>query len=77
MNCVESNDVGVDYLGVSHKCAKTAGISNIEEILSCYKGPDANSLEHEVALKTEALSPPHKWVPWVTVNDSYDEEVQN
>lgn len=40
--------------------------------MSCYKGADAVSMEHTVALQTEALSPPHQWVPWVTVDGQYD-----
>jgi interferon gamma-inducible protein 30 len=77
MNCMEKNDVGTDYMGVANKCGTDHQIANIADILSCYNGPDAIDMEHAVAVKTASLSPPHKWVPWVTVNDHYDETVQD
>jgi interferon gamma-inducible protein 30 len=77
MNCMETNDVGTDYEGVANKCATDTKIANIADIISCYKGSDAIAMEHAVAVKTESLSPPHKYVPWVTVNDQYDEAVQD
>jgi interferon, gamma-inducible protein 30 len=77
LNCVESSDTGRDYETVAKNCASSAGVTNIDDIMSCYRGSDASAMEHQVALKTEALNPPHKWVPWVTVNDVYDEKVQD
>ena len=77
LNCVETLDSSTDYEGIATKCATQAQLTNLDDIMSCYQGTDAEALEHEVALKTEALSPPHKWVPWVTVDDVYDENVQD
>jgi interferon gamma-inducible protein 30 len=77
LNCVETLDTTTDYEGVANKCGTEAQLGNLDDIMSCYKGTDAQALEHQIALKTEALSPPHKWVPWVTVNDVYDEAVQD
>ena len=77
LNCIEANDNTTDYEGVANKCATQAQLTNLSDIMTCYKGTDAEALEHEVAVKTEALSPSHQWVPWVTVNDQYDEAVQD
>jgi interferon gamma-inducible protein 30 len=77
MNCMETNDVGTDYEGVANKCATDSKIANIEDIMKCYNGPDASLFEHYVAAKTEQLSPPHQYVPWVTVRDQHSEEVQD
>jgi hypothetical protein len=74
---METNDVGTDYEGVANKCGTNNQIANIADILSCYKGSDAVAMEHAVAVKTSSLSPSHQWVPWVTVNDQYDEAVQD
>ena len=34
-------------------------------------------LEKFVGDQTEALSPPHKWFPWILVNGEYDEGVND
>jgi len=77
MNCVEQYDSTTDYEGVANKCGTQAKLTNLADIMTCYKGTDAVALEHEIAVKTDALSPSHQWVPWVTVNDQYDESVQD
>lgn len=49
------------------QCAKQQGI-DIQPIMDCSTSSLGNSLEHQMALKTEALNPPHEYVPWVTLN---------
>ena len=36
-----------------------------------------NQLEHKVALKTEALNPPHRYVPWLVANGQHTDTIQN
>ena len=31
------------------------------------QGPEGNAMMHEVANRTASLSPPHTYVPWITV----------
>ena len=34
-------------------------------------------LEHTVAMETNALKPPHQYVPWFTVNGQHTEDMQD
>lgn len=77
LNCVEKSDTTSDYSGVASKCGTEAQIGNMDQVMACFTSSDKVALEHEIAVKTDALNPPHKWVPWVTVNDVYDEKVQD
>ncbi len=47
------------------------------KIQSCASGDLGNSLEHEMALKTRALNPPHSYVPWVTLEGVHTRQIQN
>ena len=46
-------------------------------IIKCYSGAEGNALEHQIAQKTDALSPAHQYVPWITVNGVHTNEIQN
>ncbi|GFR89232.1 interferon-gamma-inducible lysosomal thiol reductase [Elysia marginata] len=48
----------------------------IEDILKCSKSAEGNHLEHQMAVKTDALKPPHRYVPWVTVNGVHTETIE-
>ena len=50
------------------QCARKYHI-DYTPIDKCVHGDLGNKLEHEMAVKTESLDPPHYGVPWVTLND--------
>jgi len=45
-------------------------------IAACYNGSEGNFLEHQMAMKTDALVPKHKYVPWIVVDGQHTEEMQ-
>lgn len=38
------------------------------------QGNEGNKLHHEYGALTDALEPPHQFVPWIIVNGVYSEE---
>lgn len=64
-----------DLKTAAENCAKTIGI-DYAPIDSCVSGPMGNKLEHEMAMKTDALEPQHEYVPWVTINGKHTEKIQ-
>ena len=40
--------------------------------MSCVNGPLGNQLEHQMAVRTDALHPAHTYVPWITLNGVSD-----
>ena len=60
---------------IAEKCAKSLGI-DYSPIETCVSGPQGNSLEHQMAVKTNALKPQHQYVPWVTLNGKHTEKLQ-
>lgn len=47
------------------------------KVTSCVDGDLGNQLMHQNALKTEALKPPHQYVPWLTINGEHTEDLQD
>lgn len=52
---------------VAHSCAKEAQL-DASQILDCYSGQRGEDLQQLARNKTDALRPPHQWVPWLVVN---------
>jgi interferon gamma-inducible protein 30 len=62
--CIEGSE---DPIKDAANCVTQAGISWLK-VSSCASGALGKALVNAAADATEALSPPHKFVPWVTVN---------
>ncbi|XP_030322181.1 gamma-interferon-inducible lysosomal thiol reductase isoform X2 [Calypte anna] len=45
-------------------------------ISSCVRGPTGTALMHRNAQLTQALDPPHHYVPWILINGKHTEELQ-
>ncbi|XP_068724249.1 gamma-interferon-inducible lysosomal thiol reductase-like [Montipora capricornis] len=76
IHCFEGNVGSEDPLSVGQKCAQQQGI-DFTAINKCQSGIEGNSLEHEMALKTNALEPRHYYVPWITLNGKHTENIQS
>lgn len=72
IHCAEVSLYPIDAY---QKCVTDFG-GDYDQIHDCAKGSLGNKLEHEMALKTEALDPPHNYVPWVTVNGVHTEDME-
>ncbi|KAG7256455.1 hypothetical protein CRUP_008334 [Coryphaenoides rupestris] len=46
------------------------------KVMSCVSGDQGNKLMHQNALQTDALKPPHYFVPWVTINGEHTDDLQ-
>lgn len=71
IHCVESNPSLVN----AKNCADQLKIE-WEPISNCYNGSQGNHLEHQMAEATDALNPPHKYVPWLVGNGKHTEQLQ-
>lgn len=76
IHCLEMNIKSGDPRSVAEQCASQQGI-DFAAIDKCQKGPQGNALEHQMALKTNALVPRHNYVPWITLNGKHTDDIQN
>lgn len=76
IHCLESTIAGYDPVSAAEQCASQFGI-DFSSIDKCHSSAQGNALEHEMALKTNALNPPHYFVPWITLNGKHTDEIQN
>lgn len=61
----------------AEKCAKKFDLKAIDSILACSKSDTGVALEHQMALRTDALKPQHTFVPWVTLNGVHNDKIQD
>ncbi|XP_059145725.1 gamma-interferon-inducible lysosomal thiol reductase-like, partial [Physella acuta] len=73
INCIEDSDLSP--LSAAKQCAQQFPVP-LDSILNCSRSTVGNNLEHQMALQTEALQPPHTSVPWVTLNGEHTEEIE-
>ncbi|XP_052761475.1 gamma-interferon-inducible lysosomal thiol reductase-like [Mya arenaria] len=73
INCIEGKS-GMPEKD-AEECASQQQI-DLNPIITCANGPMGNALEHQMALQTDALNPPHKYVPWVTLNGVHTEKLE-
>ena len=74
--CTETNikDMETDIEKVAQDCAAKLNIP-YSELHHCMSTRLGNMLEHEMAVRTETLDPPHQYTPWVTLNGVHTKEV--
>uniref|UniRef100_A0A3P8TDQ8 Gamma-interferon-inducible lysosomal thiol reductase n=1 Tax=Amphiprion percula TaxID=161767 RepID=A0A3P8TDQ8_AMPPE len=74
ISCMESS---TDVIKSAQSCAQIYSPQlRWDSVMSCVKGDVGNKLMHQNALKTEALNPPHEYVPWVTINGVHTDDLQ-
>ncbi|CAG5132987.1 unnamed protein product [Candidula unifasciata] len=73
LNCMEATNQ--QPRTAAEQCATQFKVP-LNEILNCTTSDYGNQLEHQMALKTDALVPRHKYVPWVTLNGVHTEAIQ-
>jgi interferon, gamma-inducible protein 30 len=61
---------------VAIQCAEQTKI-DFSKIDACTKSKQGNQLQHAYAVQTENLQPPHKYVPWITINGEHTEEMEH
>jgi len=69
-------EAGDDPLESGQGCVEQLSSLSYSDVLSCAQGAEGNSLEHEMGVKTESLSPSHTFVPWIVVNGQHDDKIQ-
>ncbi|KAK3749816.1 hypothetical protein RRG08_063099 [Elysia crispata] len=74
IHCMEQSELNPEE--AAKKCSTSFPVP-IADILKCSKSEYGNKLEHEMAVKTDALQPPHKYVPWVTVNGVHTAAIES
>jgi len=75
----ESRDPDQDFFKVAMNCALLTKLDDttIDAMTKCATGLEGMELEHEAAVKTDSLDPPHQFVPYVVVNGEHSDAVQD
>ena len=71
VDCIEDGFFDYDIQNTTKDCCKKLNVS-FSVLKSCIDGPLGNQLLHANAL----LTPPHDYVPYVTVNDVHTDDLE-
>ncbi|UJR08894.1 hypothetical protein I4U23_013148 [Adineta vaga] len=71
--CMESTEGEMET--VATECAQKSAV-DYDQITACTHSRLGNQLQHEYAVQTENLQPPHQYVPWITLNGEHTEDMQ-
>ncbi|CAN9503239.1 unnamed protein product [Ophioblennius macclurei] len=74
INCIESS---YDVVGSGKSCVALFDPDlDWSKVMSCVNGDLGNDLMHQNAIMTQALQPPHQYVPWIVINGEHTDELQ-
>jgi len=65
-----------DFHEFASKCAGHVGLSS-SLLKTCFESTVGNRLQHKMAVRTNSLSPPHKYVPWIVVDGIHNDKIQD
>jgi len=74
IHCMEASKGEIK--SAAEKCSKSFPVP-LDQIMNCSTSKQGNDLEHEMAVKTDSLNPPHRYVPYVTINGVHTEALEN
>nr|AIU34503.1 gamma-interferon-inducible lysosomal thiol reductase [Stichopus monotuberculatus] len=72
IHCMEAS---TDPVTSASQCCDEASL-DFGPVSDCSTSSTGNKLEHQMGLLTEALDPPHKYTPWITLNGVHTDTIQ-
>jgi interferon gamma-inducible protein 30 len=72
--CME--EWGSDFNNLVPDCMRKANATNADEVTACAQGSEGAQIQRDNAARTDALSPPHDYVPWLVINGVHNEDLQ-
>jgi interferon gamma-inducible protein 30 len=72
--CLDENYSG-DFDATAKDCLKDSPRFQSDLEICLNSGEKLNQMQHDMAVKTDSLNPPHKWVPWVVVDGTSDSDI--
>eukprot|EP00123_Amoebidium_parasiticum_P013579 comp22040_c0_seq1/m.32006 comp22040_c0_seq1/g.32006 ORF comp22040_c0_seq1/g.32006 comp22040_c0_seq1/m.32006 type:complete len:230 (-) comp22040_c0_seq1:184-873(-) len=75
VSCLEETNPG-DPASAGPACAKNLKV-NYKPIGDCASSDKGKQIHQANADRTNALNPPHRWVPWLVINGDASEATQN